>query len=374
MPRAADHAAHPETGGHVTTTDSDERSPQPDAAAPWVVDADGHVVEPVDIWERFLPAEFREHAPRLQGFDDLLYAIPGGTDPAQRGADMDVDCIERAYVFPTTGLGVQGFTDPPLGLALCRAVNDWMADYCDQSAGRVFGVGAIPSTNCADALAETRRGIEELGFAGVFRRPELYPGVQSIHDPSFEPLWEYLEAADAPIIVHSGFNPFVPIPYFTDRFPDSTVACHAALFPIEAMMALNSLILYGILDRHPRLRVGLVECGAMWAYSYVHRLDEHVEKWPQMLRQEVTPGVTLARRPSEYFRVQCFVSVEDAEPGLGLLVDEYPGSVIFASDYPHPDATFPGATRSLLATDQLTEGQRRAVCRTNALRLYGAAH
>ena len=340
---------------------------------PWVIDADGHVVEPLDIWDRFLPEQYRPGAPRIEGFDDLIFAIEGGTNPALRGRDMDIDRIERAYVFPTLGLGVAGFTEPATGLALCRAVNDWMADYCAQTSGRVIGVGALPSTSCADALDEARRCIDTLGFAGVFRRPELYPGVLPIHDPSFEPLWDYLESANAPIVVHSGFNPFVPIPYFTDRFPDSTIACHAALFPIEAMMALNSFILYGILERHPALRVGLVECGGMWSYSYIHRLDEHVEKWPAMLKQDVTPNVKLSRRPSEYFRDQCFVSVEDAEPGIELLVEEYPDSVVYASDYPHPDATFPGATRSLLTTDVLTKEQRRAVCRTNGLRLYGAA-
>ena len=133
---------------------------------------------------------------------------------------------------------------------------------------------------------------------------------------SFDALWDYLEAVDTPIITHSGFNPFVPIPYFTDRFGDSTVACHAALFPVEAMMALNSFILYGVLDRHPRLRVGLVECGAVWALSYVHRLDEHVEHWPSLLGVDVTPAGALSRKPSEYFGDQCFVSVEEVEPGL----------------------------------------------------------
>jgi predicted TIM-barrel fold metal-dependent hydrolase len=340
--------------------------------AAWIIDADGHVMEPLDIWERFLPARYRAFAPRLEEeFNELLYATPGGTDPTLRLADMDLDGIERAYVFPSLGLGVQGVTDPDAGPALCRAINDWVAEYCAGSSGRVEGVGAIPSTNASDAIRETRRCIEELGFVGVFRRPELYPGVLPIHHPSFDALWRYLESAEVPILIHSGFNPFVPIPYFTDRFPDSTVACHAALFPVEAMMALNSFIVYGILERHPRLRVGLVECGAVWAHSFVHRLDEHVEKWPSMLGGEVAPGVKLQRRPSEYFRDQCFVSVEDVEPGLRPMVDEYPGCVVFASDYPHPDATFPGATQSLLASDALTPEQIHAICRTNALRLYG---
>jgi predicted TIM-barrel fold metal-dependent hydrolase len=338
----------------------------------WVIDADGHVVEPVDIWERFLPERFHPIAPRLEPrIDAMLHAIPGGTDPTARNADMDRDRIRLAFVFPSIGLGVQGVTDPEAGPALCRAVNAWMAEYCARTDGRTVAVGAIPSTSVDAALAETRHCIESLGFAAVFRRPELYPGVLPIHDRSFEPLWAYLEDVGAPIIVHSGYNPFVPLPYFTDRFPDSTIACHAALFPVEAMMALTSFILYGVLERHPRLRVGLVECGAVWAHGYVHRLDEHVETWPPLLEMPVTPGVTLSRRPSEYFRDQCFVSVEDVEPGLRLLVDEFPDSVVFASDYPHPDAKFPGSTNALLGTDELTEAQLDAVCRRNALRLYG---
>ncbi len=338
----------------------------------WVIDADGHVVEPSDIWDRFLPARYHRLAPRFEErWHEVLYAIPGGTDPTLRAPDMDVDGIERAIVYPSLGLGIQGVTEPEAAVALCRAVNDWVAEYCDGTSGRAVGVGAIPSTAAGDALAEARRCIEELGFRGVFRRPELYPGVLPIHDRSFDELWSYLESADVPIVTHSGFNPFVPIPYFTDRFPDSTVACHATLFPIEAMMALTSFIVYGILERHPRLRVGLVECGAAWAHSYVHRLDEHVETWPDVLGVDPTPMGKLSRKPSEFFRDQCYVSVEEVEPGLAAMLDAYPANVVFASDYPHPDATFPGAVARVTSSPELGPAQLRALCRANALRLYG---
>jgi predicted TIM-barrel fold metal-dependent hydrolase len=124
--------------------------------------------------------------------------------------------------------------------------------------------------------------------------------------------------------------------------------------------------------RHPRLRLGLVECGAVWAHSYVHRLDEHVEKWPSLLGVDVTPGVKLSRKPSEYRGDQCFVSVEEVEPGLPDMPGAYPNCVIFATDYPHPDAKFPGSADEILESPQLTPEQIRAVCRTNALRLYGS--
>jgi predicted TIM-barrel fold metal-dependent hydrolase len=102
----------------------------------------------------------------------------------------------------------------------------------------------------------------------------------------------------------------------------------------------------------------------VWALGYVHRLDEHEELFG-------FDRGALTLRPSEYFRRQCFVSVEDAEPGLAGLLDVYPECVVFASDYPHADGTFPGSTRSLLESDQLDAVAVRRVLRDNARRLYG---
>jgi uncharacterized protein len=130
------------------------------------------------------------------------------------------------------------------------------------------------------------------------------------------------------------------------------------------MMALTTFVAYGILERHPRLRVAFLETGAVWALSYLHRLDEHLESFG-------FDRGALTMRPSEYFRRQCLVSVEEVEPGLGVMLDTYPESVVFASDYPHADGTFPGSTSGLLETDEIDGPAIRRVLRDNALRLYG---
>jgi predicted TIM-barrel fold metal-dependent hydrolase len=75
--------------------------------------------------------------------------------------------------------------------------------------------------------------------------------------------------------------------------------------------------------------------------------------------------------PSDYFRRQCYVSAEEVEPGLAGMLADYPDSVVFASDYPHGDGTFPGSTADLLTTTELPPDGVRAVLRTNAFRLYG---
>jgi predicted TIM-barrel fold metal-dependent hydrolase len=76
-------------------------------------------------------------------------------------------------------------------------------------------------------------------------------------------------------------------------------------------------------------------------------------------------------KPSDYFRRQCFVSVEEPEPALGVMLEAFPDSIVFASDYPHGDGTFPGSTRELLETTELTPNSVHSILRDNAERLYG---
>jgi uncharacterized protein len=345
----------------------------------WIVDADGHVVEAADIWERYLPEPYRGSAPRLVasgGFPGLpssdssdavekLLAVEGGTDPSRRGPDMDLDGIGRAVLFPTLGLMMQHLTEPDLSDALHRAINDWLADYCSYDRTRFIGVAAIPATSGQAALAEAKRCVEDLGYRAVFRRPDVPVGALPIHDPGFEPLWSYLESQSVPVLCHSGSPPR----YYQDRFPAANIAVHSVHFVTEAMLALASFVLFGVLERHPGLRVGFVECGAGWALAACHRLDEHVEKAAGTVVHYSLP-VPLSARPSEYFRTQCFVTVEDCEPGLAAVLQQFPGSVMFATDYPHPDGVFPGSTASLLKAEGLAQEQRRAVLRDNAIRLY----
>ncbi len=363
---------------------------------PWVFDADGHVVEPDVVWTEYLPARYRDYAPKLLQFEDhfrfachdrIGFAIEGrgesvgapgqtpkqsdapvaargGSEPQPRLEDMAIDRIGVAALYPTYGLMIQGVTDREAALALCRAVNDWLADYCALDPDRLVGIGTLPMTDAGDALAESRRCVEELGFRGVWRRPEHFEPLPRLQDASYEPLWSYLESAGVPFAIHPGMSGLVPFDALQARFGDYFSPLHAAHFVTEQMLALTTFVAYGILERHPGLRVAFLESGAVWALSYVHRLDEHLE-----LFGFDRGGLRL--RPSDYFRRQCYVSVEGVEPGLGDMVAAYPQSVVFASDYPHADGTFPGSTRDLLETDRLDDDALRAVLRDNALRLYG---
>lgn len=366
--------------------------------APWVFDADGHVIEPPRVWDELLPAEFRAYAPRvLQEADHYRFACgervgfriegrseamaapgqtphlsddpiarAGGTEPGPRLADMAVDRIAAAALYPTFGLMIQGVTEREPARALCRALNDWVAEYCSSDPEHLIGIATLPMTSAEDALAEARRGVEELGFRGVWRRPEHFDPLPRLQDAEYEPLWSFLEEADVPFAIHPGMSGLVPYDQLRSRFDDYYTPLHAAHFVTEQMLALTTFISYGILERHPRLRVAFLETGAVWAMSYVHRLDEHFELFGFDRGGLIMP-------PSDYFRRQCFVSVEEVEPGLATMVANYPGSVVFASDYPHADGTFPGSTTGLLGTAELDDDAVRRVLRDNAHRLYGLA-
>jgi len=366
-------------------------------SAPWVFDADGHVVEPAETWEHHLPARYRSYAPRVLQEDGHFrflcndrvsfriagraesLAAPGQTphrsedpraasgavDPRARLVDMATDEIATAALYPTYGLMIQGVVERAPALALCRAVNDWLAGYCEAAPEQLFGVGVVPMTDAGDALAEARRCVEELRFRGVWRRPEQFAGIPLLHSEEYEPLWAYLAEAGAAFAFHPGVSGLIPFGYLKDRFGDYFSAIHAVHFPAEQMMALTTMVAYGILERHPALKVAFLESGASWVVPYLHRLDEHLSTFG-------FDRGRLSLRPSEYFARQCFVSTEEVEPGLADAVERYPGSIVFASDYPHADGTFPGSTKELLETAELSPDQRHAVMVANAERLYGA--
>ena len=367
-----------------------------DSAPPAIFDADGHIVETDETFAE-VPERFAHHIPRPEpteggfryvsgdragftiaahpdpvgapgatiGADDPLgepVVARGGSDPAGRLLDLDVDDISIAALYPTYGLMIQGVTDDEAATALCRSLNDWLADYCRHDPERLLAVATLPMTSPQSALAEAERCLD-LGFVGAWRRPERFEGVAALHDPGHEPLFSLLAEADRPLAIHPGLNGVVPYGYFGERFDEDYSAMHAAHFPVEQMMNLTSLVAFGILDRHPTLRVALLETGATWLPFYAHRLDEHLETFGF--------PVEMKTKPSEQIRRQVYVSVEEYEPGLATMLETYGDTVVFASDYPHGDGTFPGSTAEILEATEIAPTDLERILWTNARTLYG---
>ena len=184
-----------------------------------VIDADGHILEPLDLWDRYIDPDFRERRPRFvidengkerlsvegkllgnprgigslgsvgvrQGIvkaNTLKYAEgrPGGFDPHARIVDMDADGIDAAFLYPSLGLFAGAVEDPALAAAMCRAYNRWLADYCAPYPERLFGVAMLPMQSVDLAVDEMRYAREKLGMRGGFLRPNPYHGKKMISD------------------------------------------------------------------------------------------------------------------------------------------------------------------------------------------------
>jgi predicted TIM-barrel fold metal-dependent hydrolase len=358
------------------------------------VDADGHVVEPPSAWAS-VAAPYR---PRIErdagGFEHVVVgdqeilavplgtlatpggnfadpdsflaledSLPGGRDPRSRLVDMDAEGIDQAVLYPTIGLYFWVLRDRAAAVLLARAYNDWLASYCSADPRRLFGAAMVPLQDPDAAADELRRAVTELGFRAAFVRPNPCLG-KSLSDPSFAPLWAAASELGVPVGVHEGSSVIVPT-LGADR-PFNPLILHAVSHPFEEMLACAQLMAFGVLERHPELRMVFLESGGGWAPFWLERLDEQAETFGGFC-----PDMKL--RPSEYFARQCAISFEVDERTLPALLPFIGAErVVWGSDYPHHDATFPGAVEALRRTiAPLGVADQARVLGTNASRWYG---
>lgn len=357
-----------------------------------IIDIDGHVREADDLWERYLEPPFRARAPKVQKVPNgqLLFLLEGtryhrkpdespfetkrdhspanphrerGMDPRARLNDMDVEGIEAGMLFPSAGLYLPSVEEEPYAVALCRAYNNWLFDYCRTNPRRLLGVGVIPVQDIGAAVEETRRVVSQLGFKGVFVRPNPVKG-RTLDDPYYDPFYAIVQELGIPLMVHEGSGAYLPTAG-ADRFPGQWFFTHTISHPFEQMLACLSLVCKGVLEKFPQLKVIFLESGAGWLPYWLWRMDEHFEKLPFQVPR-------LKMKPSDYFRRQCYISCEPDEDNLGAIVQTVGEErVLFASDYPHWDSTFPGAPKAILDSTDIGLEAKRKILGENALKLLG---
>jgi predicted TIM-barrel fold metal-dependent hydrolase len=352
-------------------------------------------MEPPDLWQRYIDPRFREMAPEgvtSRNVQDLRTTFPGlfkaigpgnitggqnyqrnqalYADHAARGwtADcqleaMDVEGIDVAVLFPSRGLSVLTFEDmdPPFAAAVARAYNDWMADFCKMNPQRLLGSGMLSVYNIADAVTEARRAVEELGFRAVFLRSNIVNG-KAWHDPYYEPLWEALEDMRIPLGFHeaTGSRTHQVGEQFAPNFGLRRIYSQ----PVTQMLGLGSFVAGGVLARHPNLKVAFLEANCSWAPWLLWRMDESWELEGDVFMPDLTA------RPSEYFKRQCWISVEpDETPAKHMVEDFGCDQLVFSTDYPHTDSKYPHAVEGFLASG-LSDDQKRQILWDNCARFY----
>jgi predicted TIM-barrel fold metal-dependent hydrolase len=356
-----------------------------------VIDADAHVIEPPGLWPEYLARRFHDRLPRpsrdeLGRFcyrvgDTLMMrtaaslavapesgaadAAPrdGGWDARARLLDMDAEGIDAAVLYPTLAFFFPEIPDPELHAALCHAYNDWLADHVGTDPTRLHGVALLPLDDVAASVRELERAVMDLGFRGAFMRPNPYAG-RRLHDPAYDPFWDCAQSLRVPIALHEGLSDTLPT--LGRERSASPVLQHLMSHPFEQMSACASVLLEGVAERFPRLRFVFLESGSGWLPYWLERMDGHFETWRSQLPAIQHP-------PSELFRRQCFISADPDDAVAASVVDQLGDELlVWASDYPHTDAVFPGAVEQTLAhLSGLSEGVQRRILCDNAKRLYG---
>ena len=328
-----------------------------------VLDADLHTFEPPELWERHLEARFRASAPR----------IPAGKryDARSHLEAMDVEGIDVAVLFGTRGRHVQmrDDLDPQLAAAMARAHNDWTSEFCAADPARLKFAAQIPYVDPGRAAREAERAVRGLGAVAIIGNPNPVAG-RHLHDACFEPLWETAEALGVPVCFHPtgvrGLRDDVGA-----RFAGHAAAetlTNAARNPLELMLALASLTVGGVLQRHPALACAFLEGGAGWLPWWLHRLDSTLAKFPEDVELE------LPLEPSAYFLRQCFVAADADEPGLAqVLAALGDANLVFGSDYPHRDSLYPAAVETLASREDLEPAAKARILWDNAARLFARA-
>lgn len=363
------------------------------------MDSDLHTIEPGALWDDYLEEPYRKFIPAL-GLDAWRSRIRPASESGnssnrlvQRGAPpihphyltaanrdydaeshlqaMDIEGIDVAILYGTHGRHVQmrDDLDPPFANALARAHNQWTHDYCSTNPERLKFAAQISLHDVRLAMVEAQRAVAELGAVAIIGNPNPING-RHIHDLYFEPLWDTIEELGVPI----GFHPTGVWSLRDDiaqRFlghPNGTTIAIAAHNPVEVMLAVASLTVGGVLERHPGLRCAFLESTCGWLPWWLWRLDETWEKFG------ATDDVSLARPPSEYFRQQCFIGTEPDEATLrqvvNVLGDE---NIVFATDYPHCDGLFPLAVSRFLGQPGLSDATKAKILWDNCARLYSLA-
>ncbi len=365
-----------------------------------ILDSDMHLMEPVDLWERYIDSKFRSEAPRgltSENVRDLRMTHPDGRlwglpqthgrrnsnqghnfqknqgiygSHAERGwtaevqlEAMDIEGIDVAVLYPTRGL--QALSEPNMeanfAAALARAYNDWLYDFCERNPNRLLGAGMISPFDIDAAVAEVKRCIKELGFRAVFMRSTIMNG-RNWFDDYYEPLWNALEEFEIPIGFHESSSSAAR--QTGDIFEPNFMLRRAVAQPMEQMLGLVSLCSGGVLARHPKLHVAFLEANCTWLPWLLWRLDEGWEREGDIWARDLT------RKPSDYFKKQCFVSVEPDEDGVKYVID-YIGTdrLVFSTDYPHGDSKFPRAVESFLQLD-ITEDNKRKILWDNCAEFY----
>ena len=365
-----------------------------------IISADSHVSEPRELIER-LPPEYRARAPHVEERETGTYYIQEGQRPVRldiaasklteedkrrefrnegnvavgkdagvdiplRLAHLEEDGISAEVIYPQAIFKIFTSPDPQFQLAFARTYNDWYHETFGPHRNKFVVSSVIPMLNIPAAIEEAER-VVRLGCRSL-SLPVSMPSLP-YNRPDYEPFWSAVEELGVPLAFHVFSRGGNQAP--EDRGEaDSHGAdmLYIALGMAEAMSPLAMLTASGVLQRHPNLKFVLVECGIGWLGWFLNLMDELHEK------RHMWHSPKLELSPSEYFKRQGYVTFGDDEVGLRTRDITGVDCLMWGSDYPHDEGTFPHSREVIARTfKNIPDDETRKIVGGNAAALYGFA-
>jgi predicted TIM-barrel fold metal-dependent hydrolase len=356
-----------------------------------VISADSHITEPPNTYVERVDADFRDRAPRMVDAGDKgdLFVIDGmkpinlgtaaaaglppeeikalgrrfdelhrsGWDPSVRVADQQRDGVAAEVIYPTVGMLLCNHPDLEYKDACFKAYNGWIAEYCSEDTSRLLGIGQTAMVTPEQGIADLHR-IKALGLRGVMM-PGM-PGVEDYDSPVYDPFWQTAVDLELPLSFH----------ILTTKAGKTRGPAMAGFLSIvrgcQDIMAM--LVLGGVFERNPSLRIVCVEADAGWVPHFMYRMDHAYKRH----RFWLPPGQELSRLPSEIFAEHIYTTFQDDWTAFAHADDMNWHRLMWANDFPHSDSTWPWS-QDLLSEHaaRLRPEQQRAILCGNAAELYG---
>ena len=400
--------------------------PEVDAATlekvPMLIDMDAHVVEPSHVWSSRLPAKYADVGPRIEmlpageikliegsykempgtegpadvawwRYEDQFASIkrpiaaagfhpeeiqmigvnydlmrPGCFRPEERLLDMDINGVEAQLAFPNyprfCGQIFLWGKDKELALLSVKAYNDWMVEeWCGGSGGRLIPLCLVPLWDPQLAADEVRRNAARGVRAVAFSEIPAYLGLPSIHTGHWDPFFDACQETGTVVCMHIGSGTKIPM-----TSPDAPEAVGATIIFGNSVASLTDFLFSGVLHRYPTLKLMYAEAQIGWLPYLLERIDDVWEThrgWSHS--QDNCP-----EPPSTYYYRQVTSCFFKDSVGIDMIDKVGVGNVVFETDYPHQDSTWP-YTREIAAEHfgHLPQDQVNAIARNNAIDLLG---
>src|SRR5712692_2659219 len=265
------------------------------------------------------------------------------SNPLQRREDQERDGVEAEIIYGIIGISrglfsYKGITDRELLSAIYRAYNEWIAEFSRAMPGRFFGLGCLPNHDAALAADEIRH-CATLGLKGALFVP--WGSAMPVWHDMWEPMWTAAEEADLVVSFHvfEGGGATVGYEVKGVRHP-AVIGSWTVVAPAQMDEILVSAILSGVCERHPRLRLVLGESGIGWLPYILERLDDTYE-------ERLSDDLKLSLPPSAYFKRQIYATFQKDFHGVRAMAEIAPDNVMWGSDYPHRDGTWPFSQKAI---------------------------